>query len=91
MIYAAQDYLLDHLVIGCIASVVGLLLIIFHKSIKEWGDCWHSKDFPIGAGEMWTGKYTRGGLIFTYAVIILTGAILLGVGIGLIVHAVRGG
>jgi hypothetical protein len=30
---------------------------------------------------MWTGKYTRGGLVFTYAVIILFGLVLLIAGI----------
>ena len=90
MTYAEQDYPLDYLVVGCILSVLGLVLIIFHRSIKGWRDYWHSKDFPVGDGEMWTGKYTRGGLIFTYGVIILTGAIFLLFGIGLIVSALRG-
>jgi hypothetical protein len=90
MIYATQEYPLDRLVLGCIFSALGLFLIVFHKSVKEWRDYWKSKDFPIGAGEMWTGKYTKGGLIFTYAVIILTGAISLVFGVGFIVSAIRG-
>jgi|GEM_PF-6530599 len=52
MIYAKQEYPLDRLVLGCIFSVVGLLLIVCHRSIKEWNDYWNSKDFPIGWGEM---------------------------------------
>ena len=90
MAFATQDYPLDLLVVGCLSSIVGLFLIIFHRSVKEWHDYWRSKDFPVGAGEMWTGKYTKGGLVFTYAVIILVGAIFLVVGISLIIGAIRG-
>ena len=82
-----QDGLLDKLVVGTLLSLAGLAIIIFHKSIKEWRDSWSEKDFPVGVGDMWTGKYTRGGLIFTYAVIILIGVVLLGVGIAQIVSA----
>ena len=89
MIYASQDYPLDYVVVGCICSVFGLVLIIFHKAIKEWEDYWHSKDWPIGYGEMWTGKYTKAGLIFTYGKIIVAGAIFLAVGVTLIIDAVQ--
>jgi hypothetical protein len=85
----ATDYPLDQLVVGCISSLFGLILIIFHRSIKEWRDYWQAKDFPVGAGEMWTGRYTKAGLIFTYGVTILVGVIFLGFGIGFIVNAVR--
>lgn len=90
MNYATQDYPLDRLVVGFIFSVIGPVFVVFCKSIKQWRDNWNSKDFPVGYGEMWTGKYTKGGLIFTYAVIIVTGAIFLIIGIGFIVSAVRG-
>ena len=90
MIYSTQGYPLDRFVVGCILFVFGLFLIIFHKSIKEWSDYWNSKDFPIGYGEMWTGKYTKGGLIFTYALIILTGAAFFALGVGLIINAFTG-
>lgn len=76
-----KDSPLDSLVVGSVLSLAGLAIIIFHKSIKEWRDNLHSKDWPIGYGEMWTGKYTRGGLIFTYAAIILFGLVLLIAGI----------
>ena len=87
MIYATQDYPLDHLVVGCILAAGGLMIIIFHRLIKEWGDYMSSKDFPVGWGEMWSGKYTKGGLIFTYAIIIAGGAGLFISGIILIVKA----
>lgn len=64
---------LDQLVVGVLLTLVGLGILIFHKSIKEWRDRKGARDFPFGYGEMWTGKYTRGGLIFTYVVIILFG------------------
>ncbi len=87
MIDATQDYPLDHFVAGCILAAGGLVIIIFHRRIKDWGDYMSSKDFPVGWGEMWSGKYTKGGLIFTYAIIIAAGAGLLVFGIILIVKA----
>jgi hypothetical protein len=90
MIYAVQDYPLAPLLVGFVFSVIGLVLIVFHRSVKEWRDDRNSRDFPIGYGEMWTGKYTKGGLIFTYGLIILAGAIFLILGVGFIVSAVRG-
>ena len=80
---------LDKFVVGIFLALAGLLIIIFHRSIKEWRDDQASRDWPFGYGEMWTGKYTRGGLIFTYAVIILFGIAFLGTGISLIVNAFR--
>jgi len=71
-----RDSPLDHFVVGIILAVSGLAVIVFHQRIKAWRDYWSSKDFPLGYGGMWSGKYTRGGLIFTYVVIILAGAIL---------------
>ena len=80
---------LDKFVVGTFLTLAGLLIIILHRSIKEWRDDWASRDWPFGYGEMWTGKYTRGGLICTYAVIILIGIVFLGTGISLIVKAFR--
>ena len=82
-----QDFSLDQFVLGCILSIVGLLIIIFHKRIRAWRDYWASKDFPLGYGEMWTGLYTRGGLIFTYAVIIMFGLAFFGFGVLQIITA----
>ena len=84
-----QDGPLDKFVVGIFLTVAGLLIIILHKSIKESQDWWASRDWPSGYGSNWSGKYTRGGLIFTYAVIILFGVILLGFGISQIVSALR--
>ena len=69
--------------------MAGLLIIILHKPIKEWSDWWKSRDWPVGYGAMWTGKYSRGGLIFTYALIILMGVFFLALGINQIVNAFR--
>jgi hypothetical protein len=82
-----QDSPLEQFIVGVFLTLAGLAIIIFYKSIKERRDEWNAKDWPIGYGEMWTGKYTRGGLIFTYAVIILIGAVLLCVGITKIIDA----
>jgi hypothetical protein len=89
MIYAVQDSQLAALLVGCTFSVIGLFLIVFHRSVKEWRDERNSRNFPIGYGEMWTGKYTKGGLIFTYGVIILAGAVFLILGVSFSVSAVR--
>jgi cytochrome bd-type quinol oxidase subunit 2 len=72
-----QDSPLDKIVVGAFLMIVGLLIIILHRPIKEWRDSRGSYRY----GEMWTGKYTRGGLIITYAVIILVGVVFLGLGI----------
>ena len=77
MIRNMQNGPLDKIVVGAILTIAGLLIIILHRPIKEWRDFRGSYRY----GEMWTGKYTRGGLIITYAVIILTGVVFLGLGI----------
>jgi len=81
MMPTMQNSSLDKFVVGAFLTVAGLLIIILHKSIKERRDSWSSYVY----GEMWTGKYTRGGLIVTYGVIILIGAVFLGLGISQIV------
>jgi len=83
MIKSMQDSSLDKFVVGAFLTVAGLLIIILHELIKERRDLWSSYVY----GEMWTGRYTRGGLIVTYGVIILIGAVFLGLGISQIVSA----
>lgn len=85
-----HDYPLDHLIVGVILTVVGLLVMIFHKSIRDWRDYWSSKDFPVGYGESWSGKYSRGGLIFAYGLIILGGAVFFIIGVLQLIRAFRG-
>ena len=84
-----QESSLDNFIVGVGLTLVGLAIIVFHKAIREWRDWWKSRDFPVGLGDAWTGKYTRGGLIFTYGVIILTGVVFVGIGISQIVRAFR--
>jgi hypothetical protein len=72
---------LDSLVVGVIFTVPGLLIIIFHRAIKKGKDWLDSQVFPVGYGDFWTGKYTRGALIFTYVVIILIGVGFVAIGI----------
>lgn len=84
-----QESSLFNFIVGVVLILVGLAIIVFHRSIKERRDWWNSRDFPAGLGDAWTGKYTRGGLIFTYAVIVLFGLLLVGVGVSLIVRASR--
>ncbi len=83
------NYPLDYFVVGTLCFFVGLVLIIFHKSVKEHSDYWRSRDFPVGWGEMWSGKYTKAGLLLTYGAIITAGAIFLISGIALIVKAFK--
>jgi hypothetical protein len=84
-----QESSLDNFIVGVLLTLAGLAIIVFHKSIREWRDWWKSRDFPIGLGDAWTGKYTRGGLIFTYAWIIFFGVLLVGAGTAQIVRALR--
>lgn len=76
-----KDNSLGRLIAGGFLTFAGLGFVIFHKSIKEWRDNRNSRPWPLGHGESWTGNYTRGGLIFTYGVIILLGLLLLALGI----------
>jgi hypothetical protein len=82
-----QDNAAEKIILGAFLILVGLAIILFHRSIKERYDWWQSRDWPAGLGESWTGKYTRGGLIFTYAVIILVGVVFLAIGISQLVGA----
>jgi hypothetical protein len=82
-----QEGSLDNFIVGVLLTVVGLAIIVFHRSIKERRDWWKSRDFPVGLGDAWTGKYTRGGLIFTYGVIILLGLLFVVIGISQVVRA----
>jgi hypothetical protein len=85
-----EDFALARLVVGVFLSVTGLVLIIFHKAIRKWRDYWNSRDFPVGYGDMWSGKYTKAGLIITYLVTIVVGVIFCGLGILQIVRAITG-
>lgn len=82
-----KDSSLDKFIVGGFFTVAGLLIIIFHKSIKDWRDWWASRDWPVGYGDTWTGKYTRGGLIATYVIIILIGVGFFAIGVATVVSA----
>ena len=84
-----QESSLDNFIVGVFLTLAGLAIIIFHRSIKERRDWWKSRDWPAGLGDAWTGKYTRGGLIFTYAAIILVGLVFVCAGIFQLVGAFR--
>lgn len=88
MLIIATDYPLDRLVVGGVFSVAGFFVILCRKSIKEWSDDWNSKDFPIGSGNLWTGRFSKGRL--TNTSIILLGLMLLGAGAGFVISAFRG-
>lgn len=82
-----QDSSLDNFIVGALLTVVGLAVVVLHRSIRERLDWWNSRGWPVGLGDAWTGKYTLGGLIFTYAVIILLGVVLVVAGIFQIMRA----
>jgi hypothetical protein len=68
--------------------ILGLVLIIFHDSLRKLSD-WKNKNDPLLRwGDWWTGKYTRGGLIFTRVVTILFGLFSLVVGMLVIFRVV---
>ena len=82
-----QEGALDKFIVGLFLALVGLAIIIFHKSIKKRYDWWQSRDWPVGLGDAWTGKYTHGGQIFIYTLIILIGVVFLAIGVSRIVAA----
>lgn len=63
--------------IGGVFIIAGLSLIVFHKTVKRFNDAFKKHDPLLRSGNWWTGKYTRGGLIFTYASIIIGGILML--------------
>ena len=81
-----QNNPLESLVIGGVLIVIGFAIINGHRSIKEHYDRRMSKGWPIGLGDFWTGKYTKGGLIITYAIIILVENVFVGLGVGQILR-----
>jgi hypothetical protein len=88
IIQSQPDSPLNRLVFGSLVLIAGLLVVIFHRAIKEHRDHLRALDWPTGFGAGWTGKYTRGGLIFTYATIIVAGLLLMLVGASMIISAV---
>ena len=64
------------MLVGCVFIVAGVVLVVFHKKVKEIND-WSNKHDPLLKwGDWWTGEYTRGGLIFTHLFIILLGLVI---------------
>jgi hypothetical protein len=71
-------------ILGGIALVIVVLVVLFHDRIRRNQDKWNALPFPLGLGDGWTGKYTRGGLLFVRGVIVLTGVSTIYAGIRLI-------
>ena len=88
IIQSQPDSLLNRIVFGSLVFLAGLVIVIFHRAIKEHRDHLRALDWPNGFGAGWTGKYTCGGLIFTYATIIVAGLLLMLVGASMIISAV---
>ena len=88
IIQRQPDSLLEGLVFGSLVFLAGVLIVIFHRAIREYRDHLNALGWPIGFGGGWTGKYTRGGLIFTYATIIVAGLLLMFLGASMIISAV---
>jgi uncharacterized membrane protein HdeD (DUF308 family) len=71
---------LERLVLGSFLTVAGLILVIFHKAIKEARDNWNER-VP------WILQWSPpGGVIFTVS-IILIGAFLVTAGIASLISA----
>lgn len=71
---------------GIALIIVGVLVVIFHDKIRRNQDKWNSMPFLIGLGDSWTGKYTRGGLLFVRGVIVLSGVFAIYLGIRIILQ-----
>lgn len=76
-----QDTPFNRTIFGGILILFGLALIIFHEPLRKLQDTLSKYDPLLRNGDWWTGKYTRGGLIFTHAVTIIFGLILLIMGV----------
>jgi len=82
------DAATKRVLLGGFFIILGLVLIIFHDSLRKLSD-WENKHDPLLRWEdWWTGKYTRGGLIFTHVVTILFGLFFLVEGILIIFRVV---
>ena len=82
---SATNTPLDDLVLGTILTVAGVLVAVLHRSIKQSYDNYMSQHPSYR--QMWTGKYSKGGLIFTYGMIILFGGVLFVAGVFHLVRA----
>jgi hypothetical protein len=82
------DAATKRVLLGGFFIILGLILIIFHDSLRKLSD-WKNKHDPLLRwGDWWTGKYTRGGLIFIHVVTILFGLFFLVEGILIIFRVV---
>lgn len=72
--------------LGVILIMVGLCHIVFFRRVKELYDALNRRDPLLWWGDWWTGKYSRGGLIITYAVTIIIGLTFLGFGLAIVLN-----
>ena len=79
---------LNRYLFGGLLIIVGLVLIIFHEQLRKFGDTLSKYDPLLRRGDWWTGKYSRGGLIFIRSITILFGLFLLVEGILVIFRVV---
>jgi hypothetical protein len=83
-----RDTLLNRYLFGGLFILIGLALIIFHEQYRKFGDALNKHDPLLRWGDWWTGKYSRGGLIFARAATILFGIFLLVLGVLIIFRVV---
>lgn len=69
---------------GVMFIAAGIFVVVFHDAIREARDSWNERDPFLKWGDWWTGKYTKGGLLFIRGVIILGGLVLIAMGVALI-------
>jgi hypothetical protein len=72
-----QDNLINRLLLGGLFIIIGIVIIIFHEYVRNFND----KINSVLLGDMWTGKYSRGGLLFIRVASIIFGAFWLVIGI----------
>ena len=84
-----QDTPLNRIVFGGLFIVIGIVLIVFHRKLRELGDRLNKYDPLLRQGDWWTGEYTRGGLILTDAITILLGVASFIAGLLIVFHVVK--
>ena len=81
-----QDTPINRAILGGVLILVGLALVIFHERFRKSHDALSKHDPILRHGDWWTGKYTRGGLLFTRAITIIFGLALLSLGVSILLR-----
>jgi hypothetical protein len=78
----------ERILLGGASILGGLAIIIFHEQLRKFGDWWSKYDPILRQGDWWTGKYTRGALLFNRVLSVLFGLALIIFGICILARLV---